>query len=227
MDSDGKNVLEGREGFAAHLPGLEEVTLPEGIKEIPPSTFLQCFSLKNVAIPESVQTIGYQAFSFDVSLDIDFTKLTNLTSIEWCAFSIINANGGNSVGGEDTYTDEITDNGGIKNISNTDETIKKINSYLDEVGYRTTGSCKGYEYGCNRNGQCSDSTSSNSNFSYCLTEVKADKNYKNAIQGEFIYVSYYKVKVFYQLDLPVLHQLFGFNIKGDTKPLYNISNAKD
>ncbi len=130
---------------------------------------------------------------------------------------------------KDKIINEIERNGGIKNISNTDntdETINNITSYLSEVGYRTTGSCEGYEYGCNRNGKCV-SNSSGSNYSYCLTEVKADKNYKNAIQGEFIYVSYYKVKVFYQLDLPVLHQLFGFNIKGDTKPLYNISNAKD
>nr|WP_288730844.1 leucine-rich repeat protein [uncultured Anaerobutyricum sp.] len=118
MDSNEKNVLEGRSNFVAHLPGLEKVTLPEGIKEIPSSTFLQCFSLKDVAIPESVQTIGYQAFSCDISLDIDFTKLTNLTSIEWGAFSVINANGGNSVDGDyyTRYTDEITDNGGIKNI---------------------------------------------------------------------------------------------------------------
>lgn len=117
-DSKGNNVLEGRSSFAAHLPGLEKVTLPEGIKKIPSYAFSQCFSLKDVAIPESVQTIGIQAFSFDVSLDIDFTKLTNLTSIEWGAFSIINANGGNSAGGDDDtrYTDEITDNGGIKNI---------------------------------------------------------------------------------------------------------------
>lgn len=128
MDSNGKNVLEGRESFAAHLPGLEEVTLPEGIKEIPSSTFLQCFSLKNVAIPESVQTIGYQAFSCDVSLDIDFTKLTNLTSIGSSAFSIINANGGNDAEGEwnTRYKDEIK-NGGIKNII-LPESVKTIGS---------------------------------------------------------------------------------------------------
>lgn len=129
MDSDGNNVLEGREDFAAYLPGLEEVTLPEGIKKIPSNAFSQCFSLKDVAIPESVQTIGSQAFSCDVSLDIDFTKLTNLTSIEWGAFSIINANGGNSAGGDDYkryYTDKI-DNGGIKNII-LPESVKTIGS---------------------------------------------------------------------------------------------------
>lgn len=128
MDSNGKNVLEGRKNFAAHLPSLEEVTLPEGIKEIPPTTFLQCFSLKDVSIPESVQTIGYQAFSCDISLDIDFTKLTNLTSIGDYAFSIINANGGNSAEGDSytKYKDEIKD-GGIKNII-LPESVKTIGS---------------------------------------------------------------------------------------------------
>ena len=128
MDSNEKNVLEGRSNFVAHLPGLEKVTLPEGIKEIPSSTFLQCFSLKDVAIPESVQTIGTQAFSCDVSLDIDFTKLTNLTSIGSSAFSIINANGGNDAEGEwnTKYKDEIK-NGGIKNII-LPESVKTIGS---------------------------------------------------------------------------------------------------
>ena len=128
MDSNEKNVLEGRSNFVAHLPGLEKVTLPEGIKEIPSSTFLQCFSLKDVAIPESVQTIGTQAFSCDVSLDIDFTKLTNLTSIGDYAFSIINANGGNSAEGDSytKYKDEIKD-GGIKNII-LPESVKTIGS---------------------------------------------------------------------------------------------------
>lgn len=125
MDSNGKNVLEGRKNFAAHLPSLEEVTLPEGMTTIPSGAFKQCFSLKKVVLPSSIETIGDNAFDSDVNLDIDFTKLTNLTSIGSRAFSIINANGGNSAGGDD-YTDKI-DNGGIKNII-LPESVKTIGS---------------------------------------------------------------------------------------------------
>lgn len=84
---------------------------------IPIGAFKQCFSLKKVVLPSSIETIGDNAFDSDVNLDIDFTKLTNLTSIGSRAFSIINANGGNDAeGGYDTkYKDEIKD-GGIKNI---------------------------------------------------------------------------------------------------------------
>ena len=66
---------------------------------------------------------------------------------------------------KDKIINEIERNGGIKNISNTDntdETINNITSYLSEVGYRTTGSCEGYEYGCNRNGKCVSNSSGTS-----------------------------------------------------------------
>lgn len=122
-------ALDNSSAFAAHLVSLENVTLPEGMKTIPSGAFKQCFSLKKVVLPSSIETIGNNAFDSDVNLDIDFTKLTNLTSIGSQAFSIINANGGNSVGGsyDKKYTDEITDNGGIKNII-LSESVKTIGS---------------------------------------------------------------------------------------------------
>lgn len=131
---------------------------------------------------------------------------------------------------KDKIITEIERNGGIKDISNADKKDKTINNiakYLQEVGYRTTGNCNGYDYGCNREGICTSIASgSNSNYSYCLKEIKASDTYTNAKDGEFIFVNYYKVKVFYQLDLPVIRQLFNFSIKGDTKLLYDVTNAK-
>ena len=84
---------------------------------------------KKVVLPSKYRNNWNNAFDSDVNLDIDFTKLTNLTSIGSQAFSIINANGGNSVGGsyDKKYTDEITDNGGIKNII-LPESVKTIGS---------------------------------------------------------------------------------------------------
>ena len=129
---------------------------------------------------------------------------------------------------KDKIINEIERSGGIKNISNSDgkdPTINAITAYLQEVGYRTTGNCADYDYGCDRNGKCT-SNPSGSGYAYCLKEVKASDTYSHATRGEFIFVSYYKIKVFYQLDLPILRQIFGFSIKGDTKLLYDITNAK-
>lgn len=121
-------ALDNSSAFAAHIVSLENVTLPEGMETIPSGAFKQCFSLKKVVLPSSIKTIGNNAFDSDVNLDIDFTKLTNLTSIGDYAFSIINANGGNSAEGDSytKYKDEIK-NGGIKNII-LPESVKTIGS---------------------------------------------------------------------------------------------------
>lgn len=129
IKNDGEGTaLDNSSAFAAHLVSLENVTLPEGMKTIPSGAFKQCFSLKKVVLPSSIKTIGNNAFDSDVNLDIDFTKLTNLTSIGDYAFSIINANGGNSAEGDSytKYKDEIKD-GGIKNII-LPESVKTIGS---------------------------------------------------------------------------------------------------
>ena len=118
IKNDGEGTaLDNSSAFAAHL--VSHVF----------GAFKQCFSLKKVVLPSSIETIGNNAFDSDVNLDIDFTKLTNLTSIGSQAFFIINANGGNSAGGDDYkryYTDKI-DNGGIKNII-LPESVKTIGS---------------------------------------------------------------------------------------------------
>ena len=121
-------ALDNSSAFAAHIVSLENVTLPEGMETIPSGAFKQCFSLKKVVLPSSIKTIGNNAFDSDVNLDIDFTKLTNLNSIGDYAFSIINANGGNSAEGDSytKYKDEIKD-GGIKNII-LPESVKTIGS---------------------------------------------------------------------------------------------------
>lgn len=126
---------------------------------------------------------------------------------------------------KDKIINEIERNGGILNFSNLegrDKSLSAISDYMADVGYRAVGKCESdiYDYGCSRDGKCSN-ISDNSNYSFCLKEVKASDSYTHAVSGEFVYVSYYKVKVFYQLDLPILRTAFQFNIKGDTKLLYN------
>jgi len=138
---------------------------------------------------------------------------------------------------KDKIITEIERKGGISNYNANDEVISNILNYMKEVGYRTSGKCKvsnsdnSYDYGCDINGSCTSPTVG-SNYAFCLSEVKASETFTHAVPptgdhpGEFIYVSYYKVKVFYQLDLPVIRQMFNFSIKGDTKTLYDTSIVK-
>lgn len=123
---------------------------------------------------------------------------------------------------KDKIINEIERNGGVSFTGdmNRDDALKSIKEYITKVGYRTTGNCEGYDYGCDRDGICSK-VISNSEYLYCIKEEKAKNNYKAALENEFVYISYYKVKVFYQLDLPVMKSLFRFEIKGDTKLLYD------
>ena len=87
-DSTGKTAIDGRNMFATALYSLEEVTLPEGMTEIPENAFSFCFSLKKADFPASIQKIGKWAFQFDLNLDVDFSGLTNLETIEERAFML-------------------------------------------------------------------------------------------------------------------------------------------
>lgn len=69
----------------ANFTALEEVVLPEGLKEIGQSAFEGCSALKSINIPDSTETIGDSAFSGCAAL----TKLTvpeSVTSIGKAAF---------------------------------------------------------------------------------------------------------------------------------------------
>lgn len=88
-DSSGKTAFDGRQEFAGALYALEEVTLPEGMTEIPKVAFHLCYSLKKVKFPTSIQKIGTEAFQFDINLDVDFSRLTNLKTIEARAFMLL------------------------------------------------------------------------------------------------------------------------------------------
>ena len=132
---------------------------------------------------------------------------------------------------KDKIINEIERNGGIKKLGSNvsdDKTLKAISRYMKEVGYRVEGQCgSDYDYGCNRDGNCTAINDSSSTFAFCLKEVDAGNTYTAKQEQEFLYVRYYKVKVFYHLDLPVIRSVFNFDIKGDTKLLYKLENASN
>lgn len=100
------------------------------------------------------------------------------------------------------------------NLSNpqSDDGIKEIVEYLKKTSYRTTGKCpkddaNGQWYGFNRNG-----IEDSSNSAFCIQKVTTQEE-----GGEFPDMAYYRVVVFYQLDLPIFRSLFEFSVSGDTK----------
>ena len=100
------------------------------------------------------------------------------------------------------------------NVNNND-TIKKIVNSLQEFGYRSHNTCPNDDggriwYGFNREGMRDDN-----NASFCIREINATND-----EG-LLNTRYYQVVVFYQLDLPIFNNLFRFQLKGDTKLLYN------
>lgn len=118
---------------------------------------------------------------------------------------------------------------------NTEEARNEINKYLNEVGYRTTGDCGenrtdvsnntvvGDWIGYNSRG--SDTTGSGwaNESNYCIrTRDVVAKNSEES--NEIPLSSYYQIKVFFKLDIPILSYVFTFNVKGDTKIIYNPQN---
>ncbi len=98
--------------------------------------------------------------------------------------------------------------------NNDDGALCEIAKYLTDSAYRTTGTCSSGYQGYTREGKIA----SNNNAAFCLARIQSETT--EAFAGELPSVAYYRVEVFYQLDLPVFHDLFNFKVQGDTKTIY-------
>ena len=117
-------------------------------------------------------------------------------------------------------------------LTNSDgnEALAEITSYMKENAYRTSGvrpeaevvNGEKHEYRCfNRDGKSSDGK--NDNAVFCIAEIPV--NGEGCTEGltcfsELPNIRYYRIVVFYQLDLPIFKNMFNFRIVGDTKVLY-------
>ena len=108
--------------------------------------------------------------------------------------------------------------------SNGKGALCEISSYLIDSAYRTTGDCNklssddGYSY----YGFTKEGTRNQKNAAFCVAKINSggigsNSSFANELPSS---VAYYRVVVFYQLDLPIFHDLFNFRIKGDTKTIY-------
>ncbi len=83
----------------------------------------------------------------------------------------------------------------------------EINRYLSGVGYHVYSSCdkangeKGY-----------GPNNKNNSYRYCVSK-------RTSGEGTFK-KTYYKVRVFFRLDLPILSSVFVFPVTGETKAVY-------
>lgn len=87
-------------------------------------------------------------------------------------------------------------------------TNNRISSYLNTVGYRTTGKCDLDEttYG-NPNTMQTDGKAL-----YCIKEVKTKKN-----ADDLTNQAYFRVKVFFNIDVPIIGNWMNLTLTGTTK----------
>lgn len=116
---------------------------------------------------------------------------------------------------------EIERAGGVDlDNPNDDIVVQNIANYMKKISYRTEGKCpdniknEAGEVVVTYTGFTRDGVKSDTNHAFCIAQVNPTKDSK-----ELPDMSYYRVIVFYQLDLPIFNQMFNFRITGDTRKI--------
>ncbi len=104
------------------------------------------------------------------------------------------------------------------NTNNCYNFASQITDYFREANYRSTGTCDIDEgwVGYNREGQIDYNNSA-----FCVKAIKVNTN------SELPNALYYQIKVFYQLDLPIIRSVFDLTIYGETARIYDPNECKD
>lgn len=102
---------------------------------------------------------------------------------------------------------------------------KKISNYLKETGYMVPYKCSsindGYTYkGYNLNGDEIDSGASEDSNVYSNYCIYTDSNISSVIDKDF-----YRVVVFFRIDLPFMGDLFTFKVRGETETIYYVNET--
>lgn len=107
-----------------------------------------------------------------------------------------------------------------KNEGITKNSVELINNYLSYSGYGTTGYCEKGSYGvASLSSKTIESANKNKKYYYCLTKVTSPaKNFK--------YRAHYKVKLFFRFNLPVIGNIFTFDVDGQSKDVNYPADGK-
>ena len=99
---------------------------------------------------------------------------------------------------------------GIYDINGGDTgAIEEIQAYMADVGYRTQGTCSNGYVGYNLT-----SRGITDKPTFCVQTVDA------TLGSNGIPASYYKIEVFFRLEIPIFSSLFNLKLEGATKTLY-------
>lgn len=89
-------------------------------------------------------------------------------------------------------------------------TIDTVNGYLQTSGYKEMGVCPSGWYGIsNLDSTKAEESSSNKKYYWCYTKIKG---YNNTSPGR----AYYKIRMFFKFELPVIGRLLTFDVDGKT-----------
>ena len=118
-----------------------------------------------------------------------------------------------------------------KNKGLNDNSIGEINKYLADVGYFNIGKCPSSKgWNAFRVGQKSNVTIALDKANYCVAKVNyikntADMSGKTDDWSRGLTRSYYSVRTFFLLDLPVIRKM-GLTIDGESKVIINPRDKK-
>lgn len=112
----------------------------------------------------------------------------------------------------------------LDDITSGDDALEEIVASLSERAYRTTGKCPNAfthpvtgetipYVGFDRDGHLNSTAPA-----FCIARITTHEYQPHEV-NELPNMSYYRIVVFYQLDLPIFNDVFNFTLRGDTKVL--------
>lgn len=145
------------------------------------------------------------------------------------AIMALTINNSNAFGMKDEIISYIEANNGDYLNEDKSGLNEEIVEKLANASYRTTGKCeddkdtKGYS-------RTGEELTSNENASICIKTIEATDEVDSFLEetlgegmvatDDFVKGTYYQITVFFQLDLPVVKQIYNFQSKGETKIIY-------
>ena len=145
------------------------------------------------------------------------------------AIMALTINNSNAFGMKDEIISYIEANNGDYLNEDKSGLNEELVEKLANASYRTTGKCANEE-GTKGYSRTGEELTSNENASICIKTIDATDEVDSFLEetlgegmvatSDFVKGTYYQITVFFQLDLPVVKQIYNFQSKGETKIIY-------